>query len=355
MLAGFRYYDRENDEIAITGLFGSAHTLLKEMANSADSDILALWLVNSWRLLNLLRQYSGEENPEWSEQNTEKQNSQKITSFNLEPIRHQLQLRIQVFYESFMKKTIDTEVLSKKILAAVLQHDSSQCLSSNGISHSGLTRQPSKDTSQHALDDLLSFLSMIYEKLKIYGADRILLGQTFWQITYWICSRAMNNLVYRKDLCRFEKAIQIKHNVSEVQNWLFKHGFGELRPVLEPLVQACHLLQSRKDEGNLDTLCGEMTSMLLPKQVVNILIRYTPTEGFEEDAISKEFIDKVEVKLVQRLLDEGKDVQTLKDRVIVPGSFLEPFNVNPFVYSEQPLENLTLPTCLHLREVCKLA
>ena len=115
--------------------------------------------MNSWRLLNLLRQYSGEENPDWSAQNTEKQNSQKITSFNLEPIRHQLQLRVQVFYESFMKKTIDTEVLSKKILAAVLQHDSSQCLSSNGISHNGLTRQPSKDTSQHALDDLLSFVS----------------------------------------------------------------------------------------------------------------------------------------------------------------------------------------------------
>lgn len=36
ILAGFRYYDRENDEIAITGLFGSAHTLLKEMAVGFD-------------------------------------------------------------------------------------------------------------------------------------------------------------------------------------------------------------------------------------------------------------------------------------------------------------------------------
>lgn len=146
-----------------------------------------------------------------------------------------------------------------------------------------------------------------------------------------------------------------RHNVSEVQNWLYKHDLGELRPGLDPLVQACHLLQSRKDEGDLETICGEMTSLLLPKQVVNILIRYTPTEEFGEDPISKDFIDRVEAKLVQRLLDEGKDVNVLKDRVIVPGSLLEPFNTEPFVYSDFALESLTLPTCLHLRDVCRFA
>uniref|UniRef100_A0AC34R4W4 Dilute domain-containing protein n=1 Tax=Panagrolaimus sp. JU765 TaxID=591449 RepID=A0AC34R4W4_9BILA len=355
LLAGIRFFDRENDDVAITSLFKTAHSLFKDLSNSADTDLLIMWLVNLWKLLNLLRQYSGENNDEWTKQNTEQQNLQKILNFNLEPIRHQISLKIQNFYESFMKKAIDNEVLSKKILAAILQHDSSQHLSSTGIAHVGLTRQPSKDITQHALDDLLSFLSMIYEKLKMFGADRILIGQVFWQITHWICCQAMNNLVYRKDLCKFEKAIQIKHNVSEVQNWLYKHDLGELRSILEPLVQACHLLQSRKDEGNLDTLCGEMTSLLLPKQVVNILIRYTPTEEFEEDPISKDFIDRVEVKLVQRLLDEGKDVNVLKDRVIVPGSFLEPFNTEPFVYSDFALESLTLPTCLHLRDVCRLA
>ena len=40
----------------------------------------------------------------------------------------------------------------------------------------------------------------------------------------------------------------------------------DLRERLDPLVEASHLLQSRKDEANLETLCGEMTDKLKPKQ-----------------------------------------------------------------------------------------
>lgn len=58
-----------------------------------------------------------------------------------------------------------------------------------------------------------------------------------------------------------------RHNVTEVQSWLSANGLSVHRETLEPLVQASHLLQSKKDESNLDTLCGEMTSKLKPKQV----------------------------------------------------------------------------------------
>ena len=58
----------------------------------------------------------------------------------------------------------------------------------------------------------------------------------------------------------------------EVQNWLQNKGFPDLRPCLEPLVQACHLLQSRKDESNLDTICGEMTDLLKPRQVQRFFV-----------------------------------------------------------------------------------
>lgn len=58
-----------------------------------------------------------------------------------------------------------------------------------------------------------------------------------------------------------------RHNVTEIQSWLSTNGLPVHRDTLEPLVQASHLLQSKKDESNLDTLCGEMTSKLKPKQV----------------------------------------------------------------------------------------
>uniref|UniRef100_A0A914PY69 Dilute domain-containing protein n=1 Tax=Panagrolaimus davidi TaxID=227884 RepID=A0A914PY69_9BILA len=359
LLSGFRYYDREKDETAITGLFAAAQSVLKEIAvNSNDADILSLWLINTWRLFNLLRQYSSEENEEWNAQNTEKQNSHKITNFNVEPLRNQLKIRIEVFYQSFMKKTVEP-LLSPKIVPGVLQHDSSQLLAnSNGSqSHSGLTRQLSKDVVvQRALDDLIALLNVVYNKLQAFGADSILIKQTFWQITKWICAQALNNLMFRKDLCKFEKAIQIKHNVSELQNWLYQKGLGDIRAVLEPLVQACHLLQSRKDEGNLETLCGEMTSELNAKQVVSILQHYTPSDGFEEDAIDMEFLIKVQTRLVARAAaaangDENED----KEKLILPGTFLQPFNCEPFVYSDVNLETLTLPPSLHLNNVARFA
>uniref|UniRef100_A0A7E4ZTC1 Myosin motor domain-containing protein n=1 Tax=Panagrellus redivivus TaxID=6233 RepID=A0A7E4ZTC1_PANRE len=352
LLAAFRFYDREKDDTAITSLFGAAHTVLRTIGtDSNDPDILSLWLVNTWRLFNLLRQYSGEENATWHEQNTDKQNSHQIANFNLEPLRNQLKLRVEVLYQSYMKKAIEP-LLSPKIVPGILQHDSTQLLAGpSGPPHAGLTRQPSKDIVARALDDLLELLNVVHMRLSMHGADEVLIGQCFWQITQWICAQALNNLMYRKDLCKFEKAIQIKHNVSEIQTWLFKHGLGHIRAVLEPLVQACHLLQSRKDEGNLDTLCGEMTSALNPKQVVSILQHYTPSDSFEEDPITIDFLTKVQVKLVARAVATAASDDT--DKLLIPGTLLTPFNSEPFVYSDVALETLTLPTCLHLGSVAR--
>lgn len=34
-----------------------------------------------------------------------------------------------------------------------------------------------------------------------------------------------------------------RHNVTEIQSWLLSKGLGAYRDALDPLVQACHLLQ----------------------------------------------------------------------------------------------------------------
>ncbi|VDN37011.1 unnamed protein product [Gongylonema pulchrum] len=122
---------------------------------------------------------------------------------------------------------------------------------------------------------------------------------------------------------------------------------------MEPLVQASHLLQSKKDESNLETLCGEMTSKLKPKQVIAILQHYAPSDGFEERRLSPDFLVKVSERLNARTRANGgteADINTL----IMMGTYLTPFNSEPFVYSDFNLETLSLPTCLHLQAVCRL-
>ncbi|VDK58808.1 unnamed protein product [Anisakis simplex] len=355
LLAAFRYHDHAKDEAGLTGLFSAVHVVLKDtVSRSNDMDVLALWLVNSWRLFNLLRQYSGENNDEWCVGNTPEQNNQRMQSFDLAPIRNQLRARVEECFQNLMKRAIEP-VLAPKIVPGILQHETSHeiMVNMNMEVNPKKTSSKGQQTSQRALDDLLELLNFIHTKLKVYGADSVLLSQIFGQMTYWIYALALNHLMFRKELCNFEKAIQIKHNVTEIQSWLSSKGFGSHREILEPLVQASHLLQSKKDESNLDTLCGEMTSKLKPKQVVAILQHYAPSDGFEERRLEPSFLIKVSQRLTERLRADGGTEED-QNTLIVMGTYLKPFDSEPFVHSDFALETLSLPTCLHLQSVCRL-
>uniref|UniRef100_A0A914X592 Dilute domain-containing protein n=1 Tax=Plectus sambesii TaxID=2011161 RepID=A0A914X592_9BILA len=355
MLTGFRFQDHAKDEAGLTGLFNTLHVALKDtVARSHDLDVLAMWLVNSWRLLNLLRQYSGENQTEWGAGNTEKQKGHCIQNFDLAPFREKLRARVEECYQNFMKRAVEP-VLSPKIVPGILQHESSQELqltastTTNGAGQNGLSRQSSKDhVSLRALDDLIALLGFVHSKLGVFGADPVLLGQVFGQITSWTCALALNHLMFRKELCNFEKAIQIKHNVTEIQSWLHEKGLGEFRETLEPLVQASHLLQSKKDESNLDTLTGEMTSKLKPKQIIALLQHYAPSDGFEERRLPAEFLAKVS----ERLATERSNID--EESPIMMGTYLTPFDTTPFIHSDYRLESISLPTCLHLQNVARL-
>lgn len=138
----------------------------------------------------------------------------------------------------------------------------------------------------------------MYTKLEAFGADKHLVSSVFTQLSHWICSLAMNQLVFRKDLCTFEKAIQIKHNVMDIKSWLEERKLDASS--IEPLIQSSHLIMSKKTESNLEVLAGEMTSRLTSKQVISILTTYNPPDGFEEDSVDSNFIIKLSKRLEER-------------------------------------------------------
>ncbi|PIC28205.1 hypothetical protein B9Z55_020200 [Caenorhabditis nigoni] len=350
LLAAFRNHDEKRDETALTGLFSSVHLVLKDtISRSHDLDLLSLWLVNLWRLFNLLRQYSGEDKqPEWHVANTETQNSYRFKAYDVAPIRDQLKLRIEECYSSLMKKAIE-HVFSPKIVPGILQHESSSDLMTAGQDKRD---RGGVDSQRKSLDDLLQFMDLVHTKLKTYGGDDVVVKQVIGQMANWMCALALNHMMFRRELCNFEKAIQIKHNVTEIQNWLNGKGLPDCRENLEPLVQACHLLQSRKDASNMDTLCGEMTSRLKPRQVVAILQHYDPSDEME-DGLSPEFLIQIQKKLNERAIANGDPIED-KDTLIMMGTYLPPFNTHPFSYSDFPLETLSLPSCLHMQSVCRL-
>ncbi|PAV83295.1 hypothetical protein WR25_11675 [Diploscapter pachys] len=343
ILCSFRFYDQAKDEAQRTSLFSAVHANFKDtVSTSHDIDVVTLWFVNQWKLCNLLRQYAGDDgNPEWIALNTAKQNSHRINNYDMTPIREQLKLRIEECYQKLMKKIIEPN-LTPKIVPAILQHESS----SDITLATGTAQKNGNGNGPKGLKDLLNFLDSIYNKLQIFGGDSVLIGQVFHQICQWTCSLALNHMMFRKELCNFEKAVQIKHNVSETQSWLYQKGLGEMRETLEPLVQACHLLMSRKDE---ETICGELTSKLKPRQVVAILQHYDPSDDFEEP-IRPDFLIKVQRRLNERAAANGESTETLIEK----GTYLTPFDSSPFVYCDFKLETLSLPSCLHLEKVCRL-
>lgn len=68
--------------------------------------------------------------------------------------------------------------------------------------------------------------------------------------------------------------------------------------VLQPIVQAAQLLQARKTDEDVNSVC-EMCNKLTANQIVKILNLYTPADDFET-RVPVSFIKKVQEKLSER-------------------------------------------------------
>lgn len=71
-----------------------------------------------------------------------------------------------------------------------------------------------------------------------------------------------------------------------------------MKSTLQPIIQAAQLVQARKTEDDVATVC-EMCSALNPLQICKILNLYTPIDEFEQ-RVSPTFIAKVQAKLKER-------------------------------------------------------
>lgn len=67
---------------------------------------------------------------------------------------------------------------------------------------------------------------------------------------------------------------------------------------LQPIIQAAQLLQARKTEEDVASVC-EMCSALTALQICKILNLYTPVDEFEQ-RVPASFIRKVQAKLQER-------------------------------------------------------
>lgn len=332
-----RHTDFVNDEEKVRALLTSFINTVKKVIRTRnhDFDTRVLWLSNTLRFLHNLKQYSGEK--AFKEKNTPMQNEQCLRNFDLSEYRQVLSDIAVWIYQAVIRYM--EEKVQTKAVAAILEHEAISGLSSGKRGRAAsVTEAPTE--VQDSLNSLLQDLTSFHRTLVMHGVDQELIIQVFRQLFYYICASSLNNLLLRKDLYHWAKGMQIRYNVSHLEQWARDQKLQDPKIVemLAPIIQAAQLLQARKTEDDVASVC-DMCNKLTTQQIMKILKLYTPADDLEE-RVPAAFIRKVQQRLKER--SESQDQPLLMDTKY---NFPVRFPFNP---SDIRLEDVEIPEVLNL-------
>ncbi|XP_049882517.1 unconventional myosin-Va isoform X2 [Pectinophora gossypiella] len=336
-----RHMDHVDDEPKMhqlmKGVRSGVKRTLKKRADSVEYSVL--WLANMLRLLNNLRQYSGD--AVYQSHNTPRQNQQCLRIFDLSEYRQVLSDTAVSIYQGLI--LLLERQLERLIVPAILEHEEISGLS-------GPARAaPSPPGGGAGPTKLKMELSATHDHLQTFAIDTSLRVMIFKQLFYYICAYSLNQLLLRKDLCCWAKGLQIRYNISHLETWIKENlaeygqkSVEEILSVLKPITQAVQLLQARKSMADVQStvdMCCNLTAM----QVCKILNMYTPAEEYEVK-VTREFIHEIQKKMQERagpLADKEPQNLLMDSKMIFSVQF--PFSASPI-----RLEDIELPEVLGL-------
>nr|XP_032654863.1 unconventional myosin-Vb-like [Chelonoidis abingdonii] len=331
----FRHADSGHDEHRIRSLFAAAVSGIKRVVkkHSEDFDVVVLWLTNTCCLINCLRQYGRDQSYRLA--NTPKQNQHCLKNFDLASHCQSLgDLAIQI-YQQLIR--LAQKKLKPMIVAAMLESETIQGLSS--ARPPGYRKQPAAPA--YTLDSLLQQLSSFHKALGRHQLEPVVVGQAFRQLFFTVSGVALNYLLLRRDACSWSQGVQLRYNVSQLEEWLRAKGLQQsgAMEVLQPLIQAAQLLQVKKTtEEDAEAICCLCTALTSP-QIMKILRAYTPAAGLEE-RVSPSFISSVENRLAER-------TPAGLCQLLVDTAHLFPVHL-PFSCSPVQLDELRIPDSINL-------
>ncbi|XP_031425450.1 unconventional myosin-Va isoform X2 [Clupea harengus] len=332
-----RHADYVNDDQRVRSLLTCTINSIKKILKKRGDDFetVSFWLSNTCRFLHCLKQYSGDD--QFMKHNSTKQNDHCLSNFDLAEYRQVLSdLAIQIYQQ--LIKCMEN-ILQPMIVSGMLEHETIQGVS--GVKPTGLRKRTSSiaDEGTYTLESILRQLSAFHSIMCQHGTDPELIKQVVKQQFYIIGAVTLNNLLLRKDMCSWSKGMQIRYNVSQLEEWLREKNLMNCgaKETLEPLIQAAQLLQvKKKTDEDAEAICS-MCKALSTAQIVKVLNLYTPLNEFEE-RVSVTFIRTIQT----RLRDRMESPQLLMDtKMIYPVTF-------PFNPSSLALETIQIPTSLNL-------
>uniref|UniRef100_A0AAZ3S638 Myosin VC n=1 Tax=Oncorhynchus tshawytscha TaxID=74940 RepID=A0AAZ3S638_ONCTS len=339
-----RHADYLNDGAKLKSLMNAIISGVKKVITVTDFELLSFWLSNMYHMLNCLKQYSGEE--EFMKQNSPRQKKNCLQNFDLSEHRQifsDLAIRIYHQFISVMEKA-----LMPMIVPGMLEHESLQGISS--MKPTGFRKRSSsiyEDQEIYTISSLLQQLSLYHSTMSQHGMEEGLVRQAVKQTFFLVGAATLNNILLRKDMCSCRKGMQIRCNISYLEEWLKEKDLVQgtsAMETLKPLCQAAWLLQVNKttddDAKEIIEQCSELNTV----QIVKILNSYTPIDDFEK-RVAPSFVRKVQGLLQDR---EGGSSQLMLDTQY---RFQVTF---PFTPSSQALELLQLPSSLRLGFITRI-
>uniref|UniRef100_A0A671WM53 Methyl-CpG binding domain protein 3b n=1 Tax=Sparus aurata TaxID=8175 RepID=A0A671WM53_SPAAU len=334
-----RQADCSGDQTHARSLCSAAVTALKAALKKHSNDVhmTALWLKNACVLHDLLTQHS-------PKQTIDSDELAPLTTDVSDLIRALSDLCIQAYQQLL---SITEKHLQNIIVPALLESEIIPGLSGSAVKLVTSRKRAGSDPRAVGGDaptmaSVLRKLGALHTALSRQDLPPTQMEQAFHQLTYLISSSALNSLLLRKDMCCWSRGMQIRYNVSLLEEWLRSRGLqaGGAVATLEPLIQAVQLLQAgKKTEGDAQALVQTCTA-LSGQQIVKILTLYTPHSDLDE-RVTVNFIRTVQGLLKGR--SDGHPQHLLMDvRRVFPVTF--PYSPPSVLHAEQ----LVIPDSLKI-------
>uniref|UniRef100_A0A8B9NME2 Myosin VC n=1 Tax=Accipiter nisus TaxID=211598 RepID=A0A8B9NME2_9AVES len=257
-----RYADYLNDADMLKSFMNVTIDGIKQVVkeHSEDFEMLSFWLSNTHYFLNCLKQYSGEEG--FMKCNTPRQNKNCLKHFDLSEYRQILSDLAICIYHQFI--IVMENNIQPMIVPGMLEYESLQGIS--GLKPTGFRKRSSSidDTDTYTMTSILQQLSYFYSTMCQNGLDPELLKQAVKQLFFLIGAITLNSLFLRKDMCSCRKGMQIRCNISYLEEWLKDKNLqsSNAKETLEPLSQAAWLLQVKKiTDDDAKEICEHCTSL----------------------------------------------------------------------------------------------
>eukprot|EP00053_Salpingoeca_punica_P009393 m.84178 g.84178 ORF g.84178 m.84178 type:complete len:180 (+) comp15007_c0_seq1:1422-1961(+) len=161
-----------------------------------------------------------------------------------------------------------------------------------------------------------------------------LIRQIFKQIFYFINATLVNNILLRKDCCHWSKGMQVRYNLTKVEEWARKNGLDDVSDQLAEAIEISKLLQVNKTRReDVDVIC-ETCEHLNTLQIQKILTMYTPGD-YEE---------RVPTDVIRAVMERGKD-KTDPTKLMMDAAQLYPVTF-PFSPAAPKFPSIKLPASL---------